>query len=53
MINGKPDADEEFTIEANSITTLRIQKDSENILEWDIKNLLTGYEEYLHVVLNF
>ena len=53
MINGKPGADEEFTIKANSITTLRIQKDSENTLEWDVKNLLTGYEEYLHVVLGY
>ncbi|HDZ41588.1 MAG TPA: hypothetical protein ENH59_07920 [Bacteroidetes bacterium] len=52
MINGTPGAAAEFTIEANSITTLRIEKGSENPLEWDIKNMLTGYEEYLHVVLD-
>lgn len=53
MINGKPGAASEFTIEANSITTLRIEKDSVEPLEWDIKNMLTGYDEYLHVVLEY
>ncbi|MDT8401377.1 MAG: Sb-PDE family phosphodiesterase [Bacteroidales bacterium] len=51
MINGTPGAAEEFTIEANSITTLRIEKENKNPLEWYVKNMLTGYEEYLHVDL--
>jgi len=49
MINGKPGAAEEFTIEANSITTLRIEKGTEHPLEWDVKNMLTAFEEYLHI----
>ncbi|MFO7853398.1 MAG: Sb-PDE family phosphodiesterase [Bacteroidota bacterium] len=53
MMNGKAGAAKEFTIEANSITTLRVEKDSEKSLEWDVKNMLTGYEEYLHVVVEY
>lgn len=41
---------DEFTIEANSITTLRIDKETTS-MEWHIRNMLTGYDEYLHVTL--
>lgn len=51
LFNGNQGAASEFTINANSITTLRIEKDPKNTLEWDVKNMLTGYEEYLHVGL--
>jgi len=51
MINGAEGVADEFTIEANSITTLRINKETASTLEWDVKNMLTGYDKYLHVVL--
>ena len=52
MINGTEGVAKEFTIEANSITTLRIAKDAGRTFEWDVKNLLTGYDDYLHVVID-
>ncbi len=51
MINGTEGVADEFTIEANSITTLRINKETTTTMEWDVKNLLTGFDEYLHVRL--
>lgn len=53
MINGTDGVADEFTIEANSITSLRINKETNTTMEWDVKNMLTGYEEYLHVVLEY
>jgi len=53
MINGSDGVADAFTIEAGSITTLRIDKEKVKTMEWDIKNMLTGYEEYLHVVLEY
>ena len=53
MINGKKGAATEFTIGANSVTTLRVEKESGQSLEWDIKNMLTAYDEYLNVVLEY
>ncbi|MBN1387951.1 MAG: hypothetical protein JW965_05855 [Bacteroidales bacterium] len=53
MINGTKGAADEFTVDANSITTLRINKETASTLEWDVKNMLTGYDKYLHVVVEY
>lgn len=52
MINGTDGVANAFTIDANSITILRIAKDSGKSFEWDVRNMLTGYDEYLHVVID-
>lgn len=52
MINGTDGVADALTIEANSITILRVAKGAGNTAEWDIKNLLTGYGEYLHVAID-
>jgi len=52
MIKGTKGVAGTFTIGANSVTTLRIAKDAGKTFEWDVNNLLTGYREYLHVVID-
>jgi len=53
MINGTEGVADAFTIAANAVTTLMIKKGSGNTFEWDVENMLTGYEEYLHVSIDF
>lgn len=53
MINGSEGVADAFTIAANAVTTLMIKKGSGNTFEWDVENMLTGYEEYLHVSIDF
>jgi hypothetical protein len=41
----------DISLEANSITILRIPKDTDPELRYRVVNMLTGYEEYLQVTL--
>ena len=51
LINGTEGVADSFTLNANSITTVRIEKEKNKSLEWNVKNMLTAYEEYLRVEL--
>lgn len=51
LIEGPDGASSSFTLDANSITTVRIDKSINPELRFKVKNLLTAYEEYLEVVI--
>ena len=53
LINGGSGAAGEFTIDASSVTILRIRKDADRPMEWDVSNMLTGYNEYLKVEISY
>jgi predicted metal-dependent phosphoesterase TrpH len=51
LINGGPGVAESLTLGANSLTNIRISKEQGVILEWDVKNLMTGSDDILHITL--
>jgi hypothetical protein len=51
LFDGPEGAASSFTLKANSITTVRIDKEKNPELQYKVRNLLTAYEEYLEVVI--
>ena len=51
LFDGPEGAASSFTLKANSITTVRIDKEKNPELKYKVRNLLTAYEEYLEVVI--
>ena len=51
LFNGPSGAASSFTLKANSVTTVRIDKEKKPELKYKVSNLLTAYEEYLEVII--
>ena len=51
LFGGTEGVTDSFTLNANTITTVRIDTEKNKSLEWSVKNMLTAYKEYLRVTL--